>query len=61
MGPQGVTDKHAVTQSSQDVGNMAATWRSYLPEHVLRLLLTTDNVSNPPVTQRVEAVVLYAD
>lgn len=40
---------------------MAATWRSYLPEHVLRLLLTTDNVSNPPATQRVEAVVLYAD
>ncbi|MCY1139017.1 tetratricopeptide repeat protein [Actinoplanes sp. Pm04-4] len=40
---------------------LAATWRSYLPEHTLRLLLTAESVSNPPVTQRVEAVVLYAD
>ncbi|MBB4693958.1 tetratricopeptide repeat protein [Paractinoplanes abujensis] len=40
---------------------LAATWRSYLPEHVLRILLTTDNVSIPPVTQRAEAVILYAD
>ncbi|MCM4082825.1 tetratricopeptide repeat protein [Paractinoplanes hotanensis] len=43
------------------MSELAATWRSYLPEHTLRLLLTADSVSNPPVTQNVEAVVLYAD
>ncbi|MET0419866.1 MAG: tetratricopeptide repeat protein [Actinoplanes sp.] len=40
---------------------MAATWRSYLPEYALRLLLSTENVGNLPVTERVEAVTLYAD
>ncbi|WP_250030764.1 tetratricopeptide repeat protein [Paractinoplanes maris] len=43
------------------MSELAATWRSYLPEHTLRLLLTIESVSNPPVTQRAEAVVLYAD
>ncbi|MEV4343001.1 tetratricopeptide repeat protein [Actinoplanes sp. NPDC049596] len=40
---------------------MSATWRSYLPEHVLRLLHGTTSVSNPPITQRSDAVVLFAD
>ncbi|MCO8274954.1 tetratricopeptide repeat protein [Actinoplanes sp. TRM 88003] len=43
------------------MSELAATWRSYLPEHTLRLLLTADSVGKPPVTQRAEAVVLYAD
>ncbi len=43
------------------MSELAATWRSYLPEHTVRLLLTAESVSNPPVTQRAEAVVLYAD
>ncbi len=46
---------------SQIVSELATTWRSYLPEHTLRLLLTAESVSNPPVTQRADAVVLYAD
>ncbi|MFC3738762.1 tetratricopeptide repeat protein [Paractinoplanes deccanensis] len=40
---------------------MSATWRSYLPEHILRMLLGTPSVSNPPITERSGAVVLYAD
>jgi class 3 adenylate cyclase/tetratricopeptide (TPR) repeat protein len=58
---QGVTDGPPVPPSSQIVSDLAATWRSYLPEHVLRLLLTAESVNNPPVTQSVEAVTLYAD
>ncbi|WP_164842445.1 tetratricopeptide repeat protein [Actinoplanes solisilvae] len=61
MAAQGVTREHGVTQSSQIVSELSATWRSYLPEHTLRLLLTADSVSNPPVVQHAEAVVLYAD
>jgi predicted ATPase/class 3 adenylate cyclase len=58
---QGVTEGSTVTQMSQIVSEMSATWRSYLPEHVLRLLPSTESVNNPPVTQRVYAVTLYAD
>ncbi|MBU2666107.1 tetratricopeptide repeat protein [Actinoplanes bogorensis] len=61
MAAQGVTQEPPWTPPSQIVSELAATWRSYLPEHTLRLLLTADSVSNPPVTQRAEAVVLYAD
>ncbi|WP_202991977.1 tetratricopeptide repeat protein [Paractinoplanes lichenicola] len=56
-----MTEQLPVISSSQIVNALAATWRSYLPEHVLRLLLTADSVSIPPVTQRAHAVVLYAD
>jgi class 3 adenylate cyclase/tetratricopeptide (TPR) repeat protein len=56
---QGVTDGSPVTGTSQIVSEMA-TWRSYLPEHALRLL-STASVNNPPVTERVDAVTLYAD
>ncbi|GID29265.1 tetratricopeptide repeat protein [Paractinoplanes brasiliensis] len=61
MAAQGVTQESPRTPSSQIVNELAATWRSYLPEHTVRLLLTAESVSNPPVTQRAEAVVLYAD
>jgi predicted ATPase/class 3 adenylate cyclase len=61
MAAQGVRREPSVIQSSQIVSNLAATWRSYLPGHVLELLLTAESVSNPPVTQRVNAVILYAD
>ena len=37
------------------------TWRSYLPEHVLRLLLRPAGAGAPPVTDRVDAIVLFAD
>jgi class 3 adenylate cyclase/tetratricopeptide (TPR) repeat protein len=61
MAAQGVTREPSVIQTSQIVSNLAATWQSYLPGHVLELLLTTESVSNPPVTERVNAVILYAD
>ncbi|MFI1991761.1 tetratricopeptide repeat protein [Actinoplanes sp. NPDC020271] len=40
---------------------MAATWRSYLPEHAIDLLRTVETVGNPPMIQRADAVVLFAD
>jgi class 3 adenylate cyclase len=58
---QGVAQQPPTTPSSQIVSELAATWRSYLPEHTVRLLLTAESVIKPPVTQRAEAVVLYAD
>ncbi len=61
MAAQGVAQEPLGTPSSQIVSELAATWRSYLPEHTLRLLLTAESVTNPPVTQRAEAIVLYAD
>lgn len=56
-----VTDSFPRHQSEQTANDLDATWRSYLPEHVLHLLRTAQSVSNPPVTQRTEAVVLFAD
>src|SRR4051794_8386979 len=41
--------------------DLAITWRSYLPEHVLRLLTESARIGELPVTQRCEAIVLYAD
>jgi len=61
MAKQGATGQLPATRASQVVSELAVTWRSYLPAHVLELLLTADSVSNPPVTQRVNAVILYAD
>ena len=61
MAAQGVTEGVPVDPMSQIVSEMSATWRSYLPEHALRLLLTTDSVNNLPVTHRVQAVTLFAD
>jgi predicted ATPase/class 3 adenylate cyclase len=61
MATQGVTGRMPVTMPSQIVSELAATWRSYLPKHVLELLLSAESVSNPPITQRVNAVILYAD
>jgi predicted ATPase/class 3 adenylate cyclase len=58
---QGVSDRSTRLPTPQVASDLAATWRSYLPEHVMRLLTTVDGVGNPPVTQRVDAVVLYAD
>ncbi|WP_203781629.1 tetratricopeptide repeat protein [Paractinoplanes rishiriensis] len=48
-------------QTPQIASDLAATWRSYLPEHVLHLLLSATNVNNPPVTESGDAVLLYAD
>ncbi|MEU8820311.1 tetratricopeptide repeat protein [Actinoplanes sp. NPDC048796] len=56
-----MTDESAVTPSSQIVSELAATWRSYLPDYALRLRVATESVSNPPITQRAQAVVLFAD
>ena len=39
---------------------LAATWRSYLPDHVLRLL-PASGVIELPVTRRTDAVMLFAD
>jgi predicted ATPase/class 3 adenylate cyclase/Tfp pilus assembly protein PilF len=56
-----VTDQPGRLPTPQIANDLAATWRSYLPEHVMRLLMTVDGVGNPPVTQRLDAVVLFAD
>ncbi|MEV6302533.1 tetratricopeptide repeat protein [Actinoplanes sp. NPDC051861] len=45
----------------QFASDLAATWRSYLPEHAIGLLRTTESVSNLPLTEPAEAVVLFAD
>jgi class 3 adenylate cyclase/tetratricopeptide (TPR) repeat protein len=58
---QGATEDEPVTPLSQIVSELTATWRSYLPEHALRMLVNAESVSNPPVTERSEAVVLFAD
>ena len=61
MVTQGVTEERSVTRASQIVTELAATWRSYLPEHALGLLAASESVGNPPVTRRTDAIVLYAD
>ncbi|HEY6596722.1 MAG TPA: tetratricopeptide repeat protein [Asanoa sp.] len=48
-------------ESSHAGSDLASTWRSYLPEHVMRLLLSSEGASDPPRTQRIDAVILYAD
>ena len=61
MVTQGVAECSPVSPTSQIVSELATTWRSYLPEHALQLLLTAESVNNPPVTQRIEAITLFAD
>jgi class 3 adenylate cyclase/tetratricopeptide (TPR) repeat protein len=39
---------------------LAATWWSYLPDHIVRLL-PASGVIEPPVAQRTDAVILFAD
>ena len=39
---------------------LAATWRSYLPDHVVRMLPASGAIE-PPLAQRTDAVVLFAD
>jgi class 3 adenylate cyclase/tetratricopeptide (TPR) repeat protein len=39
---------------------LTATWRSYLPDHVFRLLPASGAI-DPPVAQRTDAVMLFAD
>ncbi|MFC7534231.1 tetratricopeptide repeat protein [Actinoplanes sp. GCM10030250] len=56
----GVTDDFT-RPASQIADELAATWRSYLPEHAIDLLRTTESVSNLPLTERVDAVLLFAD
>jgi class 3 adenylate cyclase/tetratricopeptide (TPR) repeat protein len=45
----------------QIADELTATWRSYLPEHAIDLLRTSETVGNPPMIQQVDAVVLFAD
>ncbi|WP_436532540.1 tetratricopeptide repeat protein [Actinoplanes sp. HUAS TT8] len=45
----------------QTADDLSATWRSYLPEHAIDLLRTAESVGNPPIIQREDAVVLFAD
>ncbi|GLW31186.1 tetratricopeptide repeat protein [Actinoplanes regularis] len=45
----------------QIADDLTATWRSYLPEHAIDLLRTTDSVGNLPMIQDEDAVVLFAD
>ncbi|HEX5994245.1 MAG TPA: AAA family ATPase, partial [Jiangellales bacterium] len=55
-----MTEGFSRLAASHTGSNLAATWRSYLPEHVMRLL-ASGVCSDPPVTRPSHAVVLYAD
>ncbi|SNS26360.1 tetratricopeptide repeat protein [Actinoplanes regularis] len=57
---QGVTDDLS-RPASQIATELAATWRSYLPDHAMGLLRTRGTVGNLPLTEKVAAVVLFAD
>jgi predicted ATPase/class 3 adenylate cyclase len=39
---------------------LAATWRSYLPEHIIRLIPVSGAIE-PPVAERTDVVMLFAD
>ncbi|AEV83522.1 Adenylate cyclase type 10 [Actinoplanes sp. SE50] len=55
----GVTDDSSPT--SQIAAELAATWRSYLPDHAIGLLRTGESVGNLPLSERTDAVILFAD
>jgi class 3 adenylate cyclase/tetratricopeptide (TPR) repeat protein len=45
---------------TDDAPGFAATWRSYLPDHIVRLLPPSGEIE-PPVARRADAVMLFAD